>query len=67
MIQQFYQNKSMMALSSVKQMSKILHQVLDLAVEDGHMRVNPTESKRLFIKGTEKKETHHQIRQCEKS
>lgn len=54
-IQQFYQNKSAMALSSVKQMSKILHQVFDLAVEDGHMRVNPTESKRLFIKGTEKK------------
>ena len=52
-----------MAHSSIHQMSVILHQVFDLAVEDGHMKFNPTESKRLFMKGTKQK--REALRDCD--
>ena len=62
-IQAFYNKHEWMAHSSIHQMSVILHQIFDLAVEDGHMKFNPPESKRLFIKGT--KETRQALRYCD--
>lgn len=50
-LQQFYNDHSHMAHATVKQMGRILHQVFEMAIEDGYMTFNPTESKRLFIKG----------------
>lgn len=51
-LQQFYNDRSHMAQASVKQMARILHQLFEMAIEDGYMTFNPTKSKRLFIKGT---------------
>ena len=62
-IQAFYNKHEWMAHSSIHQMSVILHQVFDLAVEDGHMKFNPTESKRLFMKGTKQK--REALRDCD--
>lgn len=62
-IQAFYNKHEGMAHSSIHQMSVILHQVFDLAVEDGHMKFNPTESKRLFMKGTKQK--REALRDCD--
>ena len=62
-IQAFYNKHEGMAHSSIHQMSVILHQVFDLAVEDEHMKFNPTESKRLFIKGTKQK--REDLRDCD--
>lgn len=62
-IQAFYNKHEGMAHSSIHQMSVILHQVFDLAVEDGHMKFNPTESKRLFMKGTKRK--REALRDCD--
>ena len=62
-IQAFYNKHEWMAHSSIHQMSVILHQVFDLAVEDGHMKSNPTESKRLFMKGTKQK--REALRDCD--
>lgn len=62
-IQAFYNKHEGMAHSSIHQMSVILHQVFDLAVEDGHMKFNPTESKRLFMKGSKQK--REALRDCD--
>lgn len=62
-IQAFYNKHEWMAHSSIHQMSVILHQVFDLAVEDGHMKFNPTESKRLFMKGSKQK--REALRDCD--
>ena len=62
-IQAFYNKHEGMAHSSIHQMSVILHQVFDLAVEDGYMKFNPTESKRLFMKGTKQK--REALRDCD--
>ena len=62
-IQAFYNKHEGMAHSSIHQMSVILHQIFDLAVEDGHMKFNPTESKRLFMKGTKQK--REALRDCD--
>ena len=62
-IQAFYNKHDGMARSSIHQMSVILHQVFDLAVEDGHMKFNPTESKRLFMKGSKQK--REALRDCD--
>lgn len=43
------------AKSTTRQMSILLHQVFDMAVKDGYMRTNPTESKRLSMSGCKKK------------
>ena len=51
-LQKFYNDRSHMAQASVKQMARILHQIFEMAIEDGYMTFNPTKSKRLFIKGT---------------
>lgn len=48
-VQEFYNAHLNLSKSSVRQMSIILHQVFDMAVEDGFMRNNPTESKRLTM------------------
>lgn len=48
-IQTFYNENSGKSKSTVRQMSILLHQIFDMAVEDGHMRMNPTESKRLAL------------------
>ena len=48
-IQAFLNANSEKAHSTVRQMRVILHQIFDLAVEDGHMKTNPTNSKRLYI------------------
>ena len=48
-IQTFYNENGGKAKSTVRQMSILLHQIFDMAVEDGHMRMNPTESKRLAL------------------
>ncbi len=48
-LQQFYNEHADMARSTVRQMAVLLHQIFDLAVEDGHMRFNLTESKRLSM------------------
>ena len=48
-VQAFLNANSSKARSTVRQMRVILHQVFDLAVEDGHMKRNPTDSKRLYI------------------
>ena len=48
-LQEFYNAHSHLAQSTVRQMSIILHQVFDLAVEDDYMKKNPTNSKRVFI------------------
>lgn len=48
-IQSFYNAHAQMAKSSVQQMSVILHQIFDIAVEDGYMNRNPTDSKRLTM------------------
>ena len=48
-IQTFYNANGGKSKSTVRQMSILLHQIFDMAVEDGHMRVNPTESKRLAL------------------
>ena len=50
-IQRFYNEHANMAKSTVRIMSVILHQVLDLAVEDRYIARNPAASKRLFISG----------------
>lgn len=54
-IQEFYNANSGKSLASVRQMSVILHQIFDLAVEDKHMSANPTNSKRLYMSGSKKK------------
>lgn len=54
-IQEFYNANSGKSLASVRQMSVILHQIFDLAVEDKHMSANPTNSKRLHMNGSKKK------------
>jgi len=54
-IQTFYNENSCKAKSTVRQMSILLHQIFDMAVEDGHMRMNPTESKRLAMPTKKKK------------
>ena len=54
-IQNFYNENGGKAKSTVRQMSILLHQIFDMAVEDGHMRVNPTESKRLALPTRKKK------------
>lgn len=48
-IQTFYNENNSKSKSTVRQMSILLHQIFDMAVEDGHMRMNPTESKRLAL------------------
>lgn len=48
-IQAFYNANREKAKSTTRQMSILLHQVFDMAVEDGFMRNNPTESKRLTM------------------
>ena len=54
-IQAFYNANREKAKSTTRQMSILLHQVFDMAVEDGYMRTNPTESKRLSMSGSKKK------------
>lgn len=54
-LQTFYNEHNDMAQSTVRQMRAILHQVFDLAVEDGFLQRNPTESKRVFIKARKEK------------
>ncbi|MBR5298726.1 MAG: site-specific integrase [Bacteroidales bacterium] len=54
-IQTFYNENGCKAKSTVRQMSILLHQIFDMAVEDGHMRMNPTESKRLAMPTKKKK------------
>ena len=48
-IQTFYNENNSKSKSTVRQMSILLHQIFDMAVEDGHMRMNPTASKRLAL------------------
>ena len=48
-IQVLFNAEASLAKSTVRQMSVILHQVFDLAVEDEFMKRNPIDSKRLFI------------------
>lgn len=48
-IQAFYNANREKAKSTTRQMSILLHQVFDMAVEDGFMCNNPTESKRLTM------------------
>ena len=54
-LQTFYNAHNDMSQSTVRRMRAILHQVFDLAVEDGFMQRNPTESKRVFIKAKKEK------------
>ena len=48
-IQTFYNQNSGKSKSTVRQMSILLHQIFDMAMEDGHMKLNPTKSKRLAL------------------
>ena len=54
LIQKFYNAHSNMAKSTVRIMSVVIHQVLDLAVEDQYINWNPADSKRLVISGHKK-------------
>lgn len=54
-IQALFNAEASLAKSTVRQMSVILHQVFDLAVEDEFMKRNPIDSKRLFISSAGKK------------
>ena len=48
-IQSFYNANASKSKSTVRQMSILLHQIFAMALEEGHMRMNPTESKRLAM------------------
>lgn len=48
-IQRFFNSKSDMSKSSVRQMRIILHEIFSGSIEDGHRSKDPTESKRLSL------------------
>ncbi len=48
-LQTFFNENSRLSKSSARQMKIILHQIFAMAMEDGYMRMNPTESKRLAL------------------
>ena len=64
-IQAFYNANREKAKSPTRQMSILLHQVFDMAVEDGYMRTNPTESKRLSMSGGKKKREALSMREAQ--